>query len=97
MHKLLLILMLCTSPVLASDYYRNPPPPPVVQPPPVQPPTSQPPAPQPSGKKNHFLRDVLIGGAVGGIVWTISTEKPRNAMYDGKSRVETTVEVKGGR
>ena len=64
MRYLLLILMLCTSPVMASDYYRNPPPPP-----PIVNPGSPTATATASSSTNDKLGRVLVNGAIVGLIW----------------------------
>ena len=65
MRYLILILMLCTSPVMASDYYRNPPP----VPPPVVNPSSPTATATASSSSNDKLGRVLVNGAIVGLIW----------------------------
>jgi len=108
MSKLLVLFlsfMLVVVPVYAGKghdgHHRHHSKPPAVTPPtPTPPPKTVPPATPPEtssgGSHNsHFWRDVGFGALLFGVGWKISTSKPTNSVYDGKSRVETTVDIRG--
>ena len=113
MPKLLLILMLFTTPVMASDYYRNPPPVPSS-------PTATATA---TSSSNDKLSRVLVNGAIVGLIWcgvcysmdgcfksrwcgpaevkpesgSLVPNNPPNGFIDNRRKLETIYDIQGDR